>query len=422
MTQLLRILLLEDNLADAELNERILRKAGMTFESVRTDDEASFAAALESFKPELVLADYRLPNFDGISALALVRDRNPDLPFIFVTGNMGEDMAVESLHKGANDYILKDRISRLPAAVGRALKQAEQHRQLRLSESALRESEARFRAMVEASTDCIWRIDAQARYTYASPRVFDLLGYTPDEMLGRARFELTPVVKDAQPDSQFAEFFRQRQPFALLENCGLHKDGHKIVMETSGSPIFDAGGEYMGYQGIDRDVTERIRLLADLETARQREQEARQLASMARISSDSTLSVTERAFGVLRLRESDPDLFETLVLGFMRIQDMAIEQRVLKVDHPIREGLQVMAEQLGKVKAGPRDAIEIYAQALNSQNRDIPSQKAQAYTEESRLLVLELMGHLVSFYRNHFVGSFRRQATDRDTSLEEASK
>lgn len=421
MNQPLRILLLEDNPADAELNERILRKAGLTFESRRTDDEAGFLAALAGFRPDLVLADYHLPSFDGMRALALASEKIPDLPFIFVTGNMGEEMAVESLHKGADDYILKDRISRLPSAVERALNQSQQHRQLRSSESALRESEARFRAMVEASTDCIWRIDALAQYTYVSPRVFDLLGYTPDEMLGRSRFELTAVAQDQQSDSQFAELFRQRKPFALLENFGLHKDGHKVVMETSGSPIYDAAGQYLGYQGIDRDVTERNRLRAELETARQHEQEARQLASMARISGDSPSSATENAFGLLRLRESDPKLFGTLVLGFMRIQDMALEQRVLKVDHPIRAGLQDLAEQLGMVKAGPRDAIEIYVQALNSLSQDIPPQKAQAYAEESRLLVLELMGHLVSFYRKHFVGS-SRQTTNRDSSIKETSK
>jgi two-component system, sensor histidine kinase and response regulator len=122
----LRILLLEDNPADAELNERTLRKAGIDFASRRVEHEAEFVAALETFRPDLVLADYHLPGFDGGRALALVRARDPDLPFIFVSGAMGEDLAVAALHQGASDYLLKDRLSRLPEAVTRALAQAEQ--------------------------------------------------------------------------------------------------------------------------------------------------------------------------------------------------------------------------------------------------------------------------------------------------------
>ena len=123
----------------------------------------------------------------------------------------------------------------------------------------LHESEMRFRTIVETSSDWIWRIDARLRYTYASPRVFDLLGYSPDEVHGRTPLELMTSAEATRLSPQLAEIVAQRRPFALLENVCLHKDGREIVMETSGAPLFGAGGEYHGHIGVDRDISRRKR-------------------------------------------------------------------------------------------------------------------------------------------------------------------
>lgn len=101
---------------------------------------------------------------------------------------------------------------------------------------------------------------------------------------------------------------------------------------------------------------------------------------------------------------------------------MALEQRLLRVDHPIQAELQELADQMGAVKAGPRDAIDVWVRALKALGRDTPPQRAQAYAEENRLLALELMGDLVSFYRRHSAGPVRRQAAVFNTSIEESSK
>src|SRR5574343_842609 len=130
MDKPLRILMLEDSAEDALLNEYALTKAGLVFENQRVERLEDFLCALTSFAPDVVLADYHLPSFNGLQALALLRERDPTLPFIFVTGAMGEEMAVDSLHHGADDYILKDRIQRLPAAVNSALQAAAQRKAL----------------------------------------------------------------------------------------------------------------------------------------------------------------------------------------------------------------------------------------------------------------------------------------------------
>ncbi|HYN76247.1 MAG TPA: HD domain-containing phosphohydrolase [Lamprocystis sp. (in: g-proteobacteria)] len=123
MSDALRLLLLEDSPADAELNERELRKAGLVFVALRVDREETLRAALDAFAPDLILADYHLPGFDGLLALAICREHSPATPFVFVTGAMGEELAAESIRAGATDYILKDRLARLPAAVQRALEE-----------------------------------------------------------------------------------------------------------------------------------------------------------------------------------------------------------------------------------------------------------------------------------------------------------
>ncbi|AFL74100.1 PAS domain S-box protein [Thiocystis violascens] len=264
MTDRLRILLLEDNPADAELIARFLKKSGLSFDSRRVEREDTFARALAEFRPDAILADYSLPQFDGLQALNLVRLRDPNLPFIFVTGALGEEGAVELLCKGANDYVLKDVLTRLPMALERALETAHQRKALHAAEQSLRESEERFRAIVETTMDWIWEVDAEGRYTYVSPASTRLLGYAPEEMLGRRPIDFMPPDEAARIGANFFGIVAAQQPFSLLENTCLRKDGIPVEMETSGIPIVGADGRFLGYRGIDRDITQRKRHVATL--------------------------------------------------------------------------------------------------------------------------------------------------------------
>jgi two-component system, sensor histidine kinase and response regulator len=264
MNEPLRILLLEDHPADAELIERFLKKSGLTLLAQRVDQREPFVQALHEFRPDVILADYSLPQFDGVQALALVRERDPDLPFIFVTGALGEESAVELLCKGANDYVLKHLLTRLPMALERALTTARQQKALRHAEQSLRESEERFRAIVETTLDWIWEVDADGCYTYVSPTAQRLLGYAPAEMLGRHFTAFMPPGEAERVNARFAASSAAAAPFSLLENTCLHCDGSAVEMESSGIPIRDAAGAVRGYRGIDRDITERKRQVATL--------------------------------------------------------------------------------------------------------------------------------------------------------------
>ncbi|MGQ0524633.1 MAG: diguanylate cyclase domain-containing protein [Betaproteobacteria bacterium] len=128
MDRLLKVLLLEDVAADAELETRMLKRAGMPCVSRVVSSERDLLRELEHFNPDLILSDFSLPGFDGMSALRLVRERRPDIPYIFVSGTIGEERAIDALREGATDYVLKTNLARLPTAVTRAVREAEQAR------------------------------------------------------------------------------------------------------------------------------------------------------------------------------------------------------------------------------------------------------------------------------------------------------
>jgi putative nucleotidyltransferase with HDIG domain/PAS domain S-box-containing protein len=162
MSEPLRVLLVEDSPVDAELNERELRRAGLLLVTRRVDREKTLVAALADFCPDLILADYHLPGFDGLRALAICHERAPVTPFIFVTGAMGEELAVESIQRGATDYILKDRLARLPAAAQRALAERRTLLERTQAQADLRASEERYHQLFEAMSSgvAIYRPDA----------------------------------------------------------------------------------------------------------------------------------------------------------------------------------------------------------------------------------------------------------------------
>jgi two-component system, cell cycle sensor histidine kinase and response regulator CckA len=135
----------------------------------------------------------------------------------------------------------------------------------------IRASEERYRSLVETTNDWIWEIDAGCRYTYASSKVQDLLGYPPEEVLGRTPFELMPSGEADRVKVMFANILARRQPFAMLENTNRHRDGRLVILETSGVPVLGPTGAFQGFRGIDRDVTERKRLEAQLLQAQRME-------------------------------------------------------------------------------------------------------------------------------------------------------
>lgn len=130
-------------------------------------------------------------------------------------------------------------------------------KRLASSHAQIKQSEARFRGLVESSSDWIWEVDAEARYVYASPKIKNFLGYEPTEMLGKTPFDFMHPEEAERVSHEFLSIVAERRPFQALENRSLHKDGRIVVLETNGVPILDHDGNLLGYRGVDRDITAR---------------------------------------------------------------------------------------------------------------------------------------------------------------------
>jgi diguanylate cyclase (GGDEF)-like protein/PAS domain S-box-containing protein len=259
---ILRILLVEDLPQDADLICHALRRAGIGFITRQVDSESALREALAVFQPDIVLSDFNLPGFDGIAALEIVRAASPVLPFIFVSGMIGEDRAITVLKQGATDYVLKSNLSRLAPSVTRAIAEAANETARMQAEERLRSNESRLRDIIETTQDWIWELDADGRFTFCSGAVRRILGYEPEELIGRSFVELL------HPDDEWrwpmllpplAEDDAAAEPAGIsgVNARWLHKDGTFRWLERS-AIVRQHAELLLGYRGTDRDITLRM--------------------------------------------------------------------------------------------------------------------------------------------------------------------
>lgn len=249
--------MLEDQPADAELIRYELRAAGFEIEAVRVDTEAAFRIALRP-PPDLILADYNLPQFDGLTALRMVRAEGLDVPFILISGSIGEEMAVESMRQGADDYLLKDRLARLGQAVRASLDQRSLKVAKREADQALHESEDRFRRLAENAQDIIFRfrLIEPTGFDYVSPAVARITGYTPEEHYADPGLGLRYVYPEDRPllDALNRGALPGDKPTELR---WIRKDGVLIWTEHRVVAVRSDSGEILAVEGIARDITDR---------------------------------------------------------------------------------------------------------------------------------------------------------------------
>jgi diguanylate cyclase (GGDEF)-like protein/PAS domain S-box-containing protein len=191
MSEEFRVLLVEDVEADAMLAVRELTRAGLIVDARRVDREEEFRRELGEFRPHIVLADFSMPQFNGMTALAILRESHPEIPFVFLSGTIGEEYAIRALKKGASDYVLKNNLVRLPPAVERAIHDSKASAEKRRAEAELRELELRFQATFEQAAVGIAHVGLEGRIIRANDRLAEILGYSNAELVGRNVKELT---------------------------------------------------------------------------------------------------------------------------------------------------------------------------------------------------------------------------------------
>lgn len=261
MNQELKVLIVEDVATDAELVERELRKAGIAFVSRRVETEADLRRELHEFAPDIILSDYTLPGFGGALALAITRKERPEVPFVFVSGSIGEEKATEAVKSGARDYVLKNNLIRLPHAVQRALQEAIERTARERAEKALRQSEAKNRLLamaVEQSQDAILAKDLNGVVMTWNKGAEKLYGFTAEEAIGKSMRELQ---MSGLSDDEWERVLTRIRSGRLVsyEARRWTKSGEIIETSTTASPMFDEQGNHIGEIGIAHDITEHKR-------------------------------------------------------------------------------------------------------------------------------------------------------------------
>jgi PAS domain S-box-containing protein len=263
MKSWLRILYLEDDPGDAELVQATLESDGIPCEITRVETQAEFIASVEQNNFDLILADYTLPSFDGLSALKIARQGWPRVPFIFVSGTLGEEIAIEALKIGAMDYVFKTKLSRIVPAVRRALREAEETVELQRAEEALRRSEAYLAEAQRLSRTGSFGWDLSSGQIYWSLETFRIFGYEP-----APRVTTEMVVQRTHPDDRPAvrqlieRVSRERKEWDF-EHRLLMPDGSVKYLRVMGHP---SQKEASGFEfvGAVTDITERKRAEEEL--------------------------------------------------------------------------------------------------------------------------------------------------------------
>ena len=260
MTEEIKLLIVEDMATDAELEARALGRAGLSCKVMRVETEADYLRQLEAFSPDLILCDFTLPRFDGMSALALARDRHPDVPFIFVSGTIGEEVAIESLKRGASDYVLKTNLARLGPAVKRALQDAEDRRNRRKTEAELASIRERTNSIFNSLRDVVWSVFPTSRQMiYVNAAARDVLGRPPEDFIGNPA--LWCEIVHAEDRQRVREAWAQvvaGEPIDI-EYRVLHQDGTAHWIRNRARRVRGAGTQEMRIDGIASDITERKR-------------------------------------------------------------------------------------------------------------------------------------------------------------------
>ncbi|OGP69236.1 MAG: hypothetical protein A2Z73_05735 [Deltaproteobacteria bacterium RBG_13_60_28] len=251
--------MLEDVASDAEIVEYGLRQAKIKFTCRRVDTREDFLQELERRTPDLILADYSLPSFDGLTALRLAREICPETPFIFVSGAMGEEVAVDTLKMGATDYVLKQRLGRLGPAVERALREAGERRQRRAAEEKLRESEERFRTLFQTAGSVIGVASPEGLILEFNPEAERVTGWQRQEVLGQDIFRLfVPEAYREAVQTEIAKALAGEPTRGFEMPLNLRHGGERLFLWNV-NRLLGEGDLVLGIIAVGQDITERKR-------------------------------------------------------------------------------------------------------------------------------------------------------------------
>lgn len=255
--QSLRVLIVEDSEDDVLLIIRELKKGGFNPIYERVETAAAMRKALQEKQWDIILCDYKLPQFSAPSAIALLKETNIDIPILIISGKIGEDTAAECMLVGAQDYIMKNNMSRLCPAIARELDEADSRNKRKQMEQALFQSEEKYRNILENIEDGYYEVDLAGNFTFFNGSLCRIFGYSPEEMTGMNNRQYTDEEGSKKLFHVLNQVYKTGEPAKEFGWQIIRKDQTKRHIEASVSLLKDLSGKPTGFRGIVRDITER---------------------------------------------------------------------------------------------------------------------------------------------------------------------
>ena len=263
----LRVLIIEDSEDDTLLIMHELKRGGYDPKYERVDTAGAMNDALNQQEWDIVISDHSMPHFNSFNALDVLKKRGLDLPFFLVSGTIDEEMAVSAMKAGVHDYIMKGNLKRLIPAIARELRDAVVRQDRKRKEEALRESEKRYRQVIENATEIIYALNEKGNFTYGNPAGLKVTGYSLAELRSFNYADLVLPEHRERVMEIYINQFRQRIPTTHVEFPFFNKAGEIIWFGQNASLVIE-DGKVVGFHIIARDITERKR--AEEELTRER--------------------------------------------------------------------------------------------------------------------------------------------------------
>jgi PAS domain S-box-containing protein len=255
--QSLQVLMIDDSENDVLLIIRELKKGGYNPVYERVETAVAMKKALKEKQWDIILCDYKMPNFNAFSAIAILKRANINAPLILISGAIGEETALECMRLGAQDYIMKANFSRLCPTIARELEETEIRNKKKRAEEALHHSEEKHRAILENIEEGYYEIDPKGNFIFFNDSMCRILGYTQEEMMGANSRQLTDKENARKLFKTFNEVYKTGKPAKGFDWLVTRKDGTQRYIEASVSLLKDSSNKPAGFRGIARDMTER---------------------------------------------------------------------------------------------------------------------------------------------------------------------
>lgn len=358
MENIIKILLLEDSDLDAEILQNLLKEDEIECYIKRASNKLDYFNLFNNFDFDVILSDNLLPDFDGISALKYAKEHKPNVPFIFVSGTIGEDRAVEALRHGAKDYVLKQNLNKIVPALQRIMHEAKIEKEKIIAEKELKASEEKYRNLVNEVNDGFYINDDKGVYTFANDALAKILGFNKaQDVIGHNFLEFIPPENAHEYAARFRSNIINKESTEKFECEIIRADGKRAFLEIKPVLILD-NGKVIGTRGVIRDITDR----------RHAEEEIiSQKNKFAQLFDNSPIAIALFDINdtIIRINESFTTLFGYFIdeVKGKNIHDVIVPDE-LKAEanyfsKSIYEGNQINKESFRKKKNGTQIFVQI---------------------------------------------------------------